>query len=367
MIDAKKITSKLPNLHQAACSDSEFVSEEVKDKLPKNILSYRYTANIDPDRDNYDDYVFRCHALGKLVGGLPKPLSPSQLETFRAYEDRYKDYGSLKEGEKGSRGKELTYKQCNDFFSLGEKLTAQVTLAQGAKTYLEELLNQDNLCYSSSLKTNQITKGIVREDDSIELYSKFIGKKLQKNTQRKSNGWWSGEWDLDEDEDTIADIKTSWTRKTFAEVAVSTKSKAYDWQGQGYLDLTGKTKFNLVFCLVDSLPEQVDRIINRLCFDPDYGTISGEIREEAIPAIVEEVTNHFVTREGLEEFCNLSGVVHIEWFDDFYEIPIDKRIKIFRDVRNEEMIENIKKLIVLARQYMNKLMLNEKKTKSLSA
>lgn len=325
--------------------------------LPKKVTPHIYHSNVDTDRTNYNDYMFRCHAIAKLTGGIPKPVSESQLETYKAYNERYKNYGVLLDGEKGTRGKELSIKQLNDFHSIGAKISQSIKLSESAKTYCEELINQDKMGYSASIKSNQIWKGIIREDDSIALYSKLIGVELIKNSERANNKFWSGEWDLLEGTDIVTDIKTSWTRETFAKTAINNHSKNYDWQGQAYLDLTGRNRFKLVYCLVDSLPEQVNNIVNRMLYNPDYGTISGEVEESAIPVIVEEVTNHFVTIESLKEFCAMSSVVHIEWFEHFYEPTIQDRIKIYEFDRDEKAIKQMKELVILARDYMNKLLL----------
>jgi hypothetical protein len=351
-MDLDKLKNNLPDLHSADTEEKELFE---KNSLPKKTTPHIYHSNVDVNRPNYDNYMFRCHALGKLIGGIPKPISQAQQETYKAYKERFETYGALLPGEKGTRGKELSQKQLNDFHSIGAKMSAKIELSAAAKAYCEELVNQDAMGYSASIKSQQIWKGIVREEDSIKLYSEFLGIELKKNTERKNNRFWSGEWDLEELIRIITDIKTSWTRETFAKTAVDNRSSAYDWQGQGYLDLTGRDIFKLAYCLVDSLPHQVNNIVNRMLFNHDYGTVSGEVEESAIPVIVEEVTNHFVTRKALKEFCDMSGVVHYEWFTDFYEPPIEKRIKVFEFQRDEKMISNLKELVMLAREYMNNL------------
>jgi hypothetical protein len=348
-MNVNEIKKQLPDLHSVTEESEELF---IKNNLPKDISPHIYHSNVDPNRANYDNYMFRCHALGNITGGIPKPVSQPQIETYKAYKERYKAFGV---SDNGTRGKELTTKQENAFHSIGAKLSAKVSLNDAAKKYCEILVNQDVMGYSSSIKSHQLTKGIVRESDSIELYSQYLGVELVKNTERKNNELWSGEWDLIRCKDIVSDIKTSWTRETFTKTALANISSGYLPQGQGYLDLTGRNIFELVYCLVDSLPYQVNNIINKMLYNPDYGTVSGEVEESAIPVIVEEVTNHFVTRKALKEFCDISGVVHYEWFENFYEPPLEKRIKVFSFERDDKLIGQMKELVLLGRDYMNQI------------
>lgn len=327
---------------------------EKVNNLPEIVAPHVYLSNVVPNRPNYDNYMFRPHAFFHLTGGIPKPPTESQIETYKAYEQRFKDFGVLAEGEKGTRGKELSQKQVESFHKIGSKINAEISLSSTACSYLDELVQQDRLGFSNSISTMQMRKGIIRENDSIKLLSEFLGYELVKNTERLDNGFWNGEWDLNDlRAEATRDIKTSWTKESHSNKVSTQMESSHFWQGQGYLDLTGMNYFIVNHCLIDSLNDHVDREVYKLIQNPFYTDDNWNLNEIAIPAIVELVTNHFVTIDALKSFCEQSSTVKLSWFENFYEPPIDARIIEKVVERDEKAISQMKELVILARDYMN--------------
>lgn len=105
-----------------------------------------------------------------------------------------------------------------------------------------------------------LEKGIAQEEESITLYSLVTGTFYKKNKQTVENDYLIGTPDLYEGEnimkaEKIKDIKTSWDIFTFYGVFHQPIKKDYEWQLQGYCDITGAKEAGLVYCLVDT-PEK---------------------------------------------------------------------------------------------------------------
>ena len=69
-------------------------------------------------------------------------------------------------------------------------------LSIGAKTYIRELAAQSILGIDFEVSSKAMEKGIICEQDSIDLLNRVRCLSLLKNTERKSDGFITGECDL---------------------------------------------------------------------------------------------------------------------------------------------------------------------------
>ena len=114
--------------------------------------------------------------------------------------------------------------------------------------------------YRSNIDSKYLTKGIDLEDTSIDLYNEVYSTLYLKNEERLSNDFITGECDINA-EDTIIDIKTSWSLETFPATPSDINNKDYEWQLRGYMWLYDKPKAELAYCMVntpDSLLKEWD-------------------------------------------------------------------------------------------------------------
>ncbi len=311
-----------------------------RNPFPKKVQS---SFNTISERENYDNYLFRCHSFGRLMGGIPKPLTESQAKTYAAYHERFMGIGRA-----------LTENQEETYYDLGRKLRAKVKLADGAKTFCEELVREDVFKRKKIVETKYMDKGIEMENASIKLYSQFIGEELHKNTERKLNEYWVGE--CDNAQGKVRDFKTSWEHSTFPRAVPELKNSFYEWQLQLYMDLWAMDEAELIYTLVDTPIRLVEDELRRMDWKYNLMTMDGTLRHEHIPFVVEKVCNMMYTEEGLIELCEMSGTLEIEWFSDvFVELPIEQRIKVFHTQRNEKMLRQGREMVKLARDYMNKI------------
>lgn len=355
---------------------------------------------------DFSNYKFRAHSVGKIMGGVPKILTEEQEHTYTSLLSKHrsnnknltfsqmKRYAFLinkhKNTEKQltdkqktelfdlilkyeSTGKNLTLNQIETLGDLQRKRKAKLKLDDSAKKYLESLVWDALTGRSKSLKEKYLDKGIRCEEKGITLVSNVENRLFLKNEERKENEYLSGECDNAQDE-CIDDLKNAWDYNTFPLLEDEIRNKDYEWQLDSYMDLWKFKKSRLIYTLVDTPFDLINDEIYHLDRKLNILTPEGIVREKDIPIVVETVMNHIFTNEGLEQFCQQSENVYIDWFHGiFKEIPEEIRVKIFNHEYCEKRNKQLKEMVVLAREYMNSLVeklgdsilkLNENKLKT---
>jgi len=128
-------------------------------------------------------------------------------------------------------------------------------LSQGAKTEIERLAKQFVYGYDEVFTSKQTEKGVLVEDDAIQLYNSVFFTDYKKNTERKTNDWVTGECDIFTGSGVI-DIKAPWSLATFPATAAAGMDKDYEWQGRAYLWLWDVDQFEIAYCMV-STPQEL--------------------------------------------------------------------------------------------------------------
>lgn len=142
--------------------------------------------------------------------------------------------------------------------SIGKLMTAPKSKAEGplsvgAKTYIRQLAAQEILGIDFEVSSKAMEKGIVCEQESINLLNNVRGLALVKNSERKTNDYLTGECDLfDGPKRRGHDIKTSWSAATFPILSIDCEDKLYDWQMRGYMMLWDADEWEVNYCLVDT-------------------------------------------------------------------------------------------------------------------
>jgi len=139
--------------------------------------------------------------------------------------------------------------RCSSLDNIMTNGRSKTGLSATAQAVIKDMVDSELYNTRLFISNKYLSKGIECEDDSIELFNNVFFKSLIKNTDRITNDFITGECDLI-DGDTIIDIKTSWSLKTFAEQR--RKSTCYEWQLRGYMWLYGKDKACTAHCLVDT-------------------------------------------------------------------------------------------------------------------
>lgn len=148
--------------------------------------------------------------------------------------------------------------------SIGKLMTEPKTqkegpLSVGAKTYIRELAAQEIFGVEFVVTSKEMEKGIEVEPEAIALLNRVRGLSLTKNTERRSNGWLTGECDLfDALRRRGHDLKAAWSVRTFPGWLVDCGDKAYEFQMRGYMALWDADEWEVNHALVDT-PERLIR------------------------------------------------------------------------------------------------------------
>lgn len=197
-------------------------------------------------------------------------------------------------------------------------------LPQTAKSYCEDWLKERLYDKRIEFTSKYTEKGNDVEDASIDFVATQLGYgMLSKNEDWFENEFITGTPDIIPPTEVI-DMKNSWSFETFPLFETEVPNTNYYWQAQGYMDLTKKDKFRLVFTLMNT---------------PDY-LIEAEVRK----------------------YCFSNG---IDMEDADYQMFYDKmtydntpellRIKIFEIKKNEDDIQKIYQRVKECRKYVDKL------------
>ena len=141
-------------------------------------------------------------------------------------------------------------------------------LSETAKTGLRELWVKEVFKREKFDTTNKYTeKGILCEPDAMDLIEKVTKQTYFKNKEEFKNEFVSGTPDIIlKPESIVKDTKCSWNIWTFANVDESYAIKTYYHQMLGYMWLTGVTKAELIFCLVNTPEEIMNDELMRLSY-----------------------------------------------------------------------------------------------------
>ena len=198
-------------------------------------------------------------------------------------------------------------------------------LSATTKGYLQELYIAEVYGRQRDITNKYLEKGTLVEEDSLTLASKHYKKLLIKNKEWFQNDLLCGTPDVIRP-NKIIDIKSSWDIWSFA--AADGTNKDYYWQLQGYMNLKGRSRAELVYCLVNT---------------PEHLIVSEK--------------NKLIYKLGLDESSEafIEAEAEIERNMTFDDIPERKRVKVFKFKYDQSAIDRLTERIYLCRDYLNSL------------
>lgn len=129
-------------------------------------------------------------------------------------------------------------------------------LSKGAKTVLDQMAKEFVYGFNEVVSGKYMEKGVIVEDQAIELYNSVFFTNYKKNTERKTNDWLTGECDIFTG-DKIIDIKSSWSLPTFPATAEEGQDKGYEWQLRAYMMLWNVDEAEIAYCMVNTPDELI--------------------------------------------------------------------------------------------------------------
>lgn len=195
-------------------------------------------------------------------------------------------------------------------------------LSETTKTYLLEWWVSEKYGRTKDISNKYIEKGLSVEEDSITLLSLNDRAMYLKNEQYYTDEHLSGTPDI-VTADEVIDVKSAWDIFSFHKAKFGPINKAYWWQVQGYMALTGMQSARVVHCLVDTPPSLIEDEKRRLAYK--IGTDSPDL-SEALEAIDKAMT--------------------------FGDIPRAERVHTFTVTRDDAAIESIRARVKYCRAYL---------------
>lgn len=124
------------------------------------------------------------------------------------------------------------------------------TLSKTTISFLNDWMKEQIYGYRKNISTKQIEKGIEYEDAAIEAVIDWCDLPFViKNDVRYTDEFFTGEPDLITN-DTVIDIKNSWSWETFPLFENEIPTDEYEYQVQVYMHLTGKKKAKVIYVLL---------------------------------------------------------------------------------------------------------------------
>jgi hypothetical protein len=210
-------------------------------------------------------------------------------------------------------------------------------LSQTAKSYLAKVYAEVKYGKRSidQLKGNKYTeKGKLVEEDGIDLLCHIERRMLRKNDERLTNEWLTGELDLFEGESIrkatfIWDIKCPFSTDSFFSLIGQPLNAEYEFQMQGYLDLTGCQEGAIAYTLVSAPAEMIQDELRKTFYK--LGCVTEE--DPRYIAAKREIVNNMT-------------------FDD---MPPEHRLLQFPVYRDQARIDKIHEKVEQCRVYLGEL------------
>lgn len=218
--------------------------------------------------------------------------------------------------------------------SLGLIMTGSRTkeeLGETAKAHLMECYVSRKYGRRKDVTNKFIEKGLLAEEDSLDLYTLVKDQLFIKNQETIENSYFIGTPDIIVGESEIViDIKTSWDIFTFFSTIHKPMNKDYYWQLQSYMDLIGARSAKLVYCLVNTPFKLIEDQKKKLMWT--MGVIDPEADEAYIKA------------------CEM-----VDKNSNYDDIPMEERYMEFPIERDQDAIDKAHERVEFCRNFLNQL------------
>jgi len=221
--------------------------------------------------------------------------------------------------------------------SLGKLMTepksasdkAAGNLSETAKTELIRTYSDFKYGRYVDIKSKYTEKGKAVEETSITMVSVILDCEFEKNTERKTDGWISGEIDCVGNVGgirTVVDTKSSWDMVTFLSAISGSLNSDYVAQMKGYCQLWETQQAIVAYCLT-SCPQH-------LLEAEKYKLL------KSMNVISEESPEYQLAALSLEH--NLT----------FDEIPLEERVFLFYVQRDDEWMQRVRGKVEKGRDWL---------------
>lgn len=145
----------------------------------------------------------------------------------------------------------------------------EASLSAGAKTYLGKLAKQFVYSYNKVVGTKYMDKGLICEDEAIDMINRLRFESYAKNTERREDEFLTGECDIYVPGVKTIDTKVSWDLDTFPALSEDCHDSLYEWQGRAYMRLWDVPAHEVCFVML-STPDDLIRYEQRELHEVDH-------------------------------------------------------------------------------------------------
>jgi len=251
-------------------------------------------------KQDFSQFKTWCSEIHSLLV-TPKGLKPKQSE--------YKKYDRLIDSEEEKDEADLKFLQEFDqrIAILNDEPLGKTTISSLIREYGKIIYNKKVAAKGDALSF--LKKGTDMESEGIELLSKIDKHEYQLITENIENEYLLGRCDIYcPESDKVIDTKLSWNINAFLKARTTPLDRKYWYQMQGYMELYNVNKADVVFLLLNTPPELIERekvkLLNRFMIgeiDRDKYELDIENLESAFTysnlPIKKRYFRHTLTRE----------------------------------------------------------------------
>lgn len=307
---------------------------------------------MEKQKSIFKTFKFRCSQLGYIMTCLPDKFTEDDAKEIQSLEYE-RATGINKNGNK-TRG--WTDAKQYEVDKLNRKKENKDELPEGCISHLEDLFRSHFWGRRRLVYNKYLEKGIMVEEDALDLLSKIDGSYYPKNEQQFENKYIQGcpdniELELDLGKDT----KANYDMDTFDKAELT---PLYNWQLKGYGFLTGIKNWDLCYCLVNTPYHRLQAERKSLFYAmgmPD------EMEPRWIEAVCQLERNMIFDMEAFKKefpgadlmhgttFEMPTGVRTLEWNSD---VPAKMRDKRFRVEFTKQDERDIKRRVNMCREWL---------------
>jgi len=290
----------------------------------------------------------RCSSLGHIMTNLPQPITD---------EEKTELVNLLEECRTGKnengRATKWTDTKNNRTKALQRKEKGEDELSSGIITHLDDVFRAVFWRRRRSLNNKFLEKGLHNEESVLDLASKSDDEFYVKNNIRFANEYVEGEWDsFLESIEKLIDAKASYDLKSFDEADLKTlyswQLKGYSFLAKDYYKLANYPISELAYGLTNNPLHHIQNEITRQF----YASGNPDDDNEKWIELKKQIERNMIFDIALfkREYPNYQFENTILDFD----IPPQFRLKKFQIETTENDIFNIKRRVLMCREYLMK-------------
>jgi hypothetical protein len=284
----------------------------------------------------------RASSFGLLLTNLPEPFTNEDEKRLKEIEYE-KETGIMPSGSKNRGWSETKQAELDKYL---KKKDGKDSLPDGAITKLEEIFDDIFWKRKKLLNNKYLEKGLIVEEDSLELLSEIDGVTYWKNDEQIENEFAQG--CPDNIDGRVRDAKSNYDYFTFKNAELS---NLYAWQIKCYIwilislgrkiERTGE----LCYCLVNSPAHRIEAEKKSIYFSmgqPDYE------EERFIKAASQLERNHILDIQKFKEDYPNVDLINTHWRD----VPKHMRLKKFEVTLEDKDIEHMTRRSKMAKKWL---------------